>query len=121
MKEVHFNTRQLFKAFCKSQCAFHKYYRWRLYSITKLPKYVIENPILLFDKSKDYTSLKLTSCQIPLISLLYYRTSPSVLLQRSSHNFLFSSKSQLSHSLTQNFDKLVEKKVIKWKKFILGL
>ena len=48
MKKVYFNTRQLFRAFCKSQCAFHKYYQhyyWRLCSITKLPKYFIENPI----------------------------------------------------------------------------
>ena len=58
-------------------------------SITKLPKYFIENPILPFDKSKDNTSLELTSCQIPLISLLCYRTSLFVLLQvKVSHAFV---------------------------------
>ena len=80
VKEVHRNTGQLFKAFCKNQYTFHKYYRWRQCSITKLPKYFIENLILPFDKSKDNSSLELTSRQIPLISLLCYRTGLSMLL-----------------------------------------
>ena len=37
MKEVHFNTGQFFRAFCKSQYAFHKYYHIIIEGSVQLP------------------------------------------------------------------------------------
>ena len=74
--------------FCKSQSALNKYYCWICSSITKLPTYFIENPILPFDISKDNT-ISVAHAR-NLISLLCYKIAiVFVLLQVKVFFFFF--------------------------------